>query len=340
MNAVSTVAAMPSRRRHWLAAGGWSLRVGLAGISTITALAILAPWITPYDPTALGEGGLQPPSLFHWFGTDQLGRDILTRVLYAARTDLQIGTIGVIIPLVMGAVVGLFAGYYAGWPDAILGRVIDVVTAFPFIVLVLAIVAMLGPGLTNFYIAISVVSWVAYARIVRGEALSARGRGYILAAQSLGYGDIRIMFRHLLPNVIVPALVFGMSDFVLDILAGASLGFFGLGVQPPTPEWGVMIAEGRNFILTAPVGGDLPWSRDHRDQLLREPGRRQRVGHRAPGPCALGRPWRSTASRSRSPGTNGPSSEACRSRSHSGEALGLVGESGSGKSLTAAPSCG
>ena len=169
MNAVSTVAAMPSRRRHWLAAGGWSLRAGLAGISTIAALAILAPWIAPYDPTALGEGGLQPPSLFHWFGTDQLGRDILTRVLHAARTDLQIGTIGVIIPLIMGAVVGLFAGYFAGWPDAILGRVIDVVTAFPFFVLVLAIVAMLGPGLMNFYIAISVVSWVAYARIVRGR---------------------------------------------------------------------------------------------------------------------------------------------------------------------------
>jgi peptide/nickel transport system permease protein len=250
---VATLAAPRSRRGYWLAAGGWPLRVGLAGISTITALAILAPWIAPYDPTALGlEGGLQPPGVAHWFGTDQLGRDILTRVLHAARTDLQIGTIGVIIPLIMGAVVGLIAGYYAGWADVFLGRVIDVVTAFPFLVLVLAIVAMLGPGLRNFYIAISLVSWVAYARIVRGEALSARGRGYILAARSLGYGDVRIMFRHLLPNVIVPALVFGMSDFVLDILAGASLGFFGLGVQPPTPEWGVMIAEGRNFIITAP----------------------------------------------------------------------------------------
>ena len=253
MNGVATLAVTRSGRMSWLDAGGWSLRVGLAGISTIALLAILAPWVTPYDPTALGlEGGLQPPSAAHWFGTDQLGRDILTRVLYAARTDLQIGTIGVSIPLIIGAVVGLFAGYYAGWPDAILGRIVDVVTAFPFLVLVLAIVAMLGPGLTNFYIAITLVSWVAYARIVRGEALSARGRGYILAARSLGYGDIRIMFRHLLPNVIVPALVFGMSDFVLDILAGASLGFFGLGVQPPTPEWGVMIAEGRNFIITAP----------------------------------------------------------------------------------------
>jgi len=250
---VSILVVARPRRMSWIVTGGWSLRVGLAGFTLIAVLALLAPWVAPYDPTALGlADGLQPPNRAHWFGTDQLGRDILTRVLHAARTDLQIGTIGVTIPLIIGAVLGLFAGYYAGWPDVILGRVVDVVTAFPFLVLVLAIVAMLGPGLTNFYIAITLVSWVAYARIVRGEALSARGRGYILAARGLGYGDIRIMFRHLLPNVMVPAFVFGMSDFVLDILAGASLGFFGLGVQPPTPEWGVMIAEGRNFIITAP----------------------------------------------------------------------------------------
>jgi len=250
---VSTLAVARPRRLGGILMGGRSLRIGLVGFALIAVLALLAPWIAPYDPTALGlADGLQPPNAAHWFGTDQLGRDILTRVLHAARTDLQIGTIGVIIPLIIGAVLGLFAGYYAGWPDAILGRIVDVVTAFKFLVLVLAIVAMLGPGLTNFYIAITLVSWVAYARIVRGEALSARGRGYILAARSLGYGDMRIMFRHLLPNVMVPAFVFGMSDFVLDILAGASLGFFGLGVQPPTPEWGVMIAEGRNFIITAP----------------------------------------------------------------------------------------
>ena len=253
MSAVSTLAPPRPARRRWLPKTGVSLRIGLVGIAAVAALALLAPAIAPYDPTALGlAGALQPPNAVHWFGTDQLGRDILTRVLYAARIDLQIGTIGVLIPLVMGVVIGLFAGYYAGWPDAILGRVIDVVQAFPFLVLVLAIVAMLGPGLKNFYIAISIVSWVAYARIVRGEALGIRGRGYILAAKSLGYSDARIVFRHLLPNVIVPALVFGMSDFVLDILAGASLGYFGLGVQPPTPEWGVMIAEGRNFIVTAP----------------------------------------------------------------------------------------
>ena len=259
MSANSAVAPVRSLRRRLFAPAGWSLRIGLLGIATVGGLAWFAPLIAPYDPTALGLGSaLTPPSPAHWFGTDQLGRDILTRVIYAARIDLQIGTIGVIIPLIMGAVIGLFAGYYAGWPDALLGRVIDIVTAFPFLVLVLAIVAMLGPGLRNFYIAISLVSWVAYARIVRGESLSVRGRGYILAARSLGYSDARIMFRHLLPNVIVPALVFGMSDFVLDILAGASLGFFGLGVQPPTPEWGAILGVARQHLIDDPYFALFP----------------------------------------------------------------------------------
>jgi peptide/nickel transport system permease protein len=231
----------------------WTRRIGLIGIVAITLLAILAPLVSPYDPTALNTGlGLTPPSLEHPFGTDQLGRDVFARVLYGVRIDLQIGAIGVAIPLVIGVIVGLIAGYYSGWLDVLIGRVIDVVVAFPFLVLVIAIVAMLGPGLVNFYIAVSLVSWVAYARIVRGETLVAKRREYVLAARSLGYRDARIMFRHILPNVVAPTFVFAMSDFVLDILAGASLGFFGLGVPTPTPEWGVMIAEGRNFIITAP----------------------------------------------------------------------------------------
>jgi peptide/nickel transport system permease protein len=234
-------------------APSWTRRIGLIGIVAITLLAILAPLVSPYDPTALNTGlGLTPPSLAHPFGTDQLGRDVFARVLYGARIDLQIGAIGVAIPLVIGVIVGLIAGYYGGWLDVLIGRVIDIVVAFPFFVLVIAIVAMLGPGLVNFYIAVSLVSWVAYARIVRGETLVAKRREYVLTARSLGYRDARIMFRHILPNVVAPTFVFGMSDFVLDILAGASLGFFGLGVPTPTPEWGVMIAEGRNFIITAP----------------------------------------------------------------------------------------
>lgn len=258
-----TAAAMPLGRSvpARVAVGAWRFatapsrtrRIAVIGIVAIILLAIFAPLVSPYDPTALNTGlGLTPPSLAHPFGTDQLGRDVFARVLYGARIDLQIGAIGVAIPLVIGVIVGLIAGYYGGLLDVLIGRVIDIVVAFPFLVLVIAIVAMLGPGLVNFYIAVSLVSWVAYARIVRGETLVAKRREYVLSARSLGYRDARIMFRHILPNVVAPTFVFGMSDFVLDILAGASLGFFGLGVPTPTPEWGVMIAEGRNFIITAP----------------------------------------------------------------------------------------
>jgi peptide/nickel transport system permease protein len=232
---------------------GWARRIGVTGVGLLVLIAAFAPWIAPYksDEQDLATG-LRGPTWHHLFGTDQLGQDVFSRVIYASRIDLQIGIIGVTVPFVIGTIVGLFAGYYGGWLDAVIGRIIDIFTAFPFLVLVIAIVAMLGPGLRNLYIAIAVVSWVAYARIVRGETLSAKRREYVLAAHGLGYSKTRIMFRHVLPNVIAPAIVFSMSDFVLDIVAGASLGFFGLGVQPPQAEWGVMIADGRNFITTAP----------------------------------------------------------------------------------------
>jgi len=255
MTVLAPAARVPGLRFAWhfVIDPGWPRRIGVAGVLLIALAAVFAPLLTPYDPAAIDSAtGLKPPSSMHPFGTDQLGRDVLSRVLFAARIDLQIGLIGVAIPLVAGVVIGLLAGYLGGWTDALIGRLVDIVTAFPFLVLVIAIVAMLGPGLVNFYIAVSLVSWVAYARIVRGETLVAKNREYVLAARALGYRDARIMYRHILPNVIAPAFVFGMSDFVLDILAGASLGFFGLGVQPPTPEWGVMIAEGRNLMLTAP----------------------------------------------------------------------------------------
>jgi peptide/nickel transport system permease protein len=244
----------PARRRARLfAATDWSMRVGLAGIALLALAAAFAPLILASDPIKLNLAeSLQPPSLAHWFGTDQLGRDVLTRVIYGARVDLQIGAIGVAIPLAVGLVLGLLAAYFGGWVDAVIGRLIDVVIAFPFLVLVIAIVAMLGPGLINLYIAISLVSWVLYARIVRGEVLALRSREYVLAARSLGFGDARIMFRHVLPNAIAPAFVFAMSDFALDVQLGATLTFFGLGVQAPTPEWGLMIAEGRNLMFTAP----------------------------------------------------------------------------------------
>ena len=226
--------------------------IGVVGMLLWALAAVAAPLITPYDPTKLGSAiPLLPPTAAHIFGTDQLGRDLFTRVIYGARIDLQIGLIGVAIPLTTGTLIGLLAGYRGGLLDALFGRIVDIVTAFPFVVLVIAIVAMLGPGLVNLYIAISAVSWVAYARIVRGETLLQKNREFTLAARALGYRDARIMLRHLLPNVIAPAIVFSVSDFALDVLLGASVGFFGLGVQSPTPEWGVMIAEGRTFILTS-----------------------------------------------------------------------------------------
>jgi peptide/nickel transport system permease protein len=231
----------------------WSQRVGVAGLLAFVLAALFAPLLTPYDPIALDlAAGLQPPSLTHPFGTDQLGRDILTRVIFGARIDLQIGAIGVAVPLVIGVLVGLVAAYYGRWTDAIISRIIDVVIAFPFLVLVIAIVAMLGPGLINLYIAVTLVSWVLYARIVRGETLALKVRPFVLSARGFGFSDLRIMFRHILPNAVAPAFVFGMSDFVLDVQLGATLSFFGLGVQAPTPEWGLMIAESRNLMLTAP----------------------------------------------------------------------------------------
>lgn len=254
MSATPSDLLVPARRRTRLLAGtDWSMRVGLAGIALLALAAVFAPLILPGDPIKLSLAeSLQPPGLAHWFGTDQLGRDVLTRVIYGARVDLQIGAIGVAIPLAIGLVLGLLAAYFGGWVDAVIGRLIDVVIAFPFLVLVIAIVAMLGPGLINLYIAISLVSWVLYARIVRGEVRALRSREYVLAARSLGFGDARITFRHVLPNAIAPAFVFAMSDFALDVQLGATLTFFGLGVQAPTPEWGLMIAEGRNLMFTAP----------------------------------------------------------------------------------------
>ncbi len=231
----------------------WTMRFALAGVFGLVLLALLAPVIAPHGPNAISPiEGLQSPRAAHLFGTDQLGRDIFSRTVYGTRIDLLIGFVGVIVPLIVGTVVGLVSGYRGGWIDAVVGRLIDVVTAFPFLVLVIAIVAVLGPGLRNFFVAVSLVSWVSYARLVRGQVLATKQLDYVVAARSLGFSAARVAVRHLLPNVIAPAIVFAASDFVLDIVAGASLGFFGLGAPPATAEWGVMIAEGRNFIVTAP----------------------------------------------------------------------------------------
>jgi len=232
----------------------WSLSfvTGCAALGLVLLVALVGPLLLPYDPNRQDLAGLlQPPGSAHWFGTDNYGRDIFSRVIAAARLDLQIGVIGVLLPWIIGVVLGLVAGYAGGLVDTIIMRVLDTVAAFPFLVLVIGIIAILGPGIVNMYIGLTLVGWTAYARIVRGEVLVLRQLDFVAAARNLGYSESRIMFRHVLGNVVSPAIVFAMSDIVLTIVATTSLSFLGLGVQPPTPEWGSMIAEGKSFITTA-----------------------------------------------------------------------------------------
>lgn len=194
---------------------------------------------------------LQAPSGAHWFGTDELGRDVYTRVVYGTRIDLAIGIFAMIIPAITGSLIGLCAGYYGKKLDALLMRILDVITAFPFIVLVIAIVAIIGSGIKNMFIAIWCVGWKDYAKLVRSEVLSEKNMEYVSAAKTLGYSNSRIMFRHILPNVIDGAFVYAISDIMMCMMVGASLSFLGLGVSAPTPEWGAMITEGRPFLTNA-----------------------------------------------------------------------------------------
>jgi peptide/nickel transport system permease protein len=227
------------------------LVAGAAILLFFVLMAITAPLIAPYDPI-LQDGGarLQPPSLLHPFGTDNFGRDVLSRVIWGTRIDLQIALIGVAFPFVIGTTVGTIAGFFGGWVDTIFMRLVDIILAFPFLVLMLSIITILGPGLGSFYIAMAVVGWVSYARLIRAQILVLKNNDYAVAAVSLGFGRARIMFRHLLPNAIAGSIVFSMSDAVLVLLSGAAVSYLGLGVQPPLAEWGVMVAEGQSFITT------------------------------------------------------------------------------------------
>lgn len=214
--------------------------------------ALLAPYLTSYEPDAHNYAAiLQSPNLAHPLGTDNFGRDILTRVLYAARIDLQLGLLGVILPFFLGTTIGLVSGYFGGLIDTVLMRFLDIMLAFPWLILLMAIIAVLGPGISSFYIAITLVGWVSYARLIRSRVLILKESDFVLAARNLGYSNARIMTRHILPNAMASSIVFAMSDVVLVLLAGASVSYLGLGVQPPTAEWGVMIAEGQVFITRA-----------------------------------------------------------------------------------------
>ncbi|TDT60568.1 peptide/nickel transport system permease protein [Enterobacter sp. AG5470] len=248
MNAIAAIAGLRRRvlpRQHALSAG-----IIIVGLWLLAAL--LAPWLAPFDPiTQDAAASLLPPGRVHLLGTDNFGRDIFSRVVWGARVDLQICLLGVLFPFMLGTTLGALSGYLGGLADATIMRVIDIVLAFPFLVLMLAIIAILGPGLGSFYIAMAMVGWVSYARLVRAQVLTLKQRDFILAVRSLGYGHSRILFRHLLPNALTGAVVFSMSDCVLVLLNGAAVSYLGLGVQPPTAEWGVMVAEGQSFITTA-----------------------------------------------------------------------------------------
>jgi peptide/nickel transport system permease protein len=226
--------------------------VGAAILLLFLVCAVAPGRIAPYDPLAFDYRALlKPPGLAHPFGTDNFGRDLLSRVIWASRVDLQIAIFATLFPMVFGTFAGCLLGYFGGFVDVVFRRLVDVIITLPFVVLVIAIVAVLGPGLTNMYIAISAVGWIVYARLVRAEVLTQRRLDYVASGRVMGYGAPRIIFRHLLPNVAPTVVVYWMSDMALAILLGSSLGYLGLGAQPPTAEWGVLIADGKNFLTTA-----------------------------------------------------------------------------------------
>jgi peptide/nickel transport system permease protein len=236
-------------RRRWYRTPSFVAGVSILGL--IVLAAAIAPLITKYNPTDQDLlHTLSGPSSKHWLGTDDLGRDVWSRLVYGARTDLRVAFLAVLFPFCIGTMIGLVSGYFGGWIDTVTNWLVNIVVAFPFYVLVIALVFALGPGTRSIYIAITIVGWVSYARIVRGEVIVAKRREYVLAARAAGLSTRRILFRHLLPNTITQAIVFACSDIVLDILAIVTLGYLGLGVQPPNPDWGRMIADGQTYLTT------------------------------------------------------------------------------------------
>jgi peptide/nickel transport system permease protein len=230
-----------------------TLIAGCTILGVVIALCTAAPLITGSDPNAIDVlAPLQPPlTPGHLLGTDQYGRDILARILYGGRIDLLVAFGATSVTLVVGSLIGLLAGYVGGWIDSVIMRIVDLVFAFPFVVLIIAIVAMLGPSIFNMVLAIWLTSWITYTRIARTHALTAKRQEYTLAAKALGYRSSRVLLRHILPNILSFVVVFAMVDAVANIGLTATLGFLGLGAKPPSPEWGAMIADGRSYILTS-----------------------------------------------------------------------------------------
>ncbi len=229
-----------------------SAQFGLVIIFLFIFMAIFAPLISPYDPLIQDiSQRLKPPSMAHPLGTDQLGRDVLSRVIYGSRISLIVGFSAVFISGIIGITLGMVSGFYGKWVDTIIMRLADIQLSLPFILLAIAIMAVLGPGLKNIILVLGITGWVIYARIVRGETLKTRNIDFVNAALALGNNDIRIIFRHILPNVLASAIVVATLEMARMIIMEAALSFLGLGIQPPTSSWGTMVADGRDYITNA-----------------------------------------------------------------------------------------
>jgi len=227
--------------------------IGTVLIVLFVGMALTAPWVAPHDPLAQDLAvRLLPPSAAHVLGTDDFGRDVLSRVVWGARVSLRLGVTAVLLALVVGGTIGLLAGFYGGWLDLLAMRAMDLMLAFPSILLAIVVVAILGPSLTNAMIAVWVMAIPQYARIVRAAVLQVKGLEYVQAARALGARDGRILARAILPNVLGPVVVTASLGFATAVLEAAGLSFLGLGAQPPTPEWGSMLSQGRELVLIAP----------------------------------------------------------------------------------------
>ena len=248
----SATAAVSVPRRRRLRIRRPQVAVGAGIVVAICLAAFLAPVIAPYTPNAVNPGSaLVPPSAAHFMGTDFVGRDVFSRVLYGAREDIVVVVLITYVGLIVGVFLGSIAGYFGGWFDALIGRVADTAIAFPFIVLVLAIIAIVGPGIEGVAIGIIAVGWALYARLARSEMLSLKEQSFMLATKALGYSHARSIFRHALPNLIRSSLVYSTIDVVVNLLVLAGLSYLGVGVQEPGADLGTVIANGQPYLLTA-----------------------------------------------------------------------------------------
>ena len=248
----------PSRTEKWTRALGQFRRnraavTGGLIVAVVFAVAVLAPVLSPYDPAFINVSEiLLPPSSGHWLGTDDLGRDVLSRMIWGSRISLLVGFVAVGISILIGILIGAAAGYYGGWIDDILMQLVDIMLSIPTFFLILAVIAIVEPSVWNIMVVIGVTSWMGVARLVRGQFLSLKEKDYVTSAHALGASDVRMIFRHILPNALSPVYVSAVLGVAGAILVESSLSFLGLGVQPPTPSWGSIITSGKDMI-------DLAW---------------------------------------------------------------------------------